>query len=168
MSLTISLGKSILLVDDDELLLETFRMFLEMDGYDVVVASTPYKALQMIENTPIELAILDYNLPKMNGVQLGRLIHKIQEKASIMFISGNPDIHELVKEANYSVSAVMSKPIEVEHLTMTVRKIMGTNTSLESIKTIEPNKIQNLVRFLTLSKTDINLNNSSLFGNLSI
>ena len=166
MSYAISLGKSILLVDDDELLLETFRMFLEMEGYDVIVAFTPYKALQMIENTPIELAILDYNLPNMNGVQLGRLIHKVQEKASIMFISGNPDIYELVKEANYSVSAVLTKPIEVEHLTTTVRKITGATNSKEQIKTVETNMMKTLVRCFSLSTNVISKNNFN-FGTLS-
>ena len=128
--------QSILIVDDDELLLETFKMFLEMEGYTIIIASTPYKALQLIEDTPIQLAILDYNLPNMNGVQLGRLIHKVQEKACIMFISGNPDIYELVKKANYSVSTVLTKPIEPDTLTKTVRKIICETGSskMETLK----------------------------------
>ena len=169
MSYAIDLDKSILLVDDDELLLDTFKMFLEMEGYNVLAVSTPYKALQLIKDNKIQLAILDYNLPNMNGVQLGRLIHKVQEEAMIMFISGSPDIHKFVKDANYNISAVLAKPIEVDHLALTVRSIIGES---KSPQTIEPkneiSKIQKLTRIFSISYGMSSPNNLSTFGNISI
>ena len=148
----IYLDKNILLVDDDELLLETFKMFLGMEGYNVLAVSTPYKALQLIKENKVQLAILDYNLPNMNGVQLGRLIHKVQEEARIMFISGSPDIHVLVKDANYSVSTVLTKPIEIDHLISTVRCITGENISSQTTEPRnETSKIQELVRIFSIS-----------------
>lgn len=169
MSYAIDLDKSILLVDDDELLLDTFKMFLEMEGYNVLAVSTPYKALQLIKDNKIQLAILDYNLPNMNGVQLGRLIHKVQEEAMIMFISGSPDIHKFVKDANYSVSAVLAKPIEVDHLALTVRSIIGESKSPQTIEPKnETSKIQKLTRIFSISYGMKSPNNLSTFGNISI
>jgi DNA-binding NtrC family response regulator len=116
---------NILLVDDDEIILETYKTILEMDGYTVYDASSPYKAIQIIKKIDIQLAILDYNLPQMTGTQLGHLISKTQEATRIMFISGNSAIHELVKEVDYQVYDVLSKPIEIDQLIKTVKNIVG-------------------------------------------
>lgn len=144
------MDQCILIVDDDELLLESYRAFLELEGHNVFAATTPYKALQVVEKNKIKLAILDYNLPNMNGVQLGHLIHKIQTETKIMFISGNSNIHAFVKEAKYSVSAVLTKPIEVENLLETVNILMG-GTIADPVEEVKekcdiPQKITRLIR----------------------
>jgi DNA-binding response OmpR family regulator len=58
---------NILLVDDDEIILETYKAILELEGYTVHTAPNPYKAIQIIQNQKIQLTILDYNLPNMTG-----------------------------------------------------------------------------------------------------
>ncbi len=123
------MDQNILLVDDDELLLETYKAILEIDGYKVHEALNPYKALQIIDKQEIQLAILDYNLPYMTGIQLGHLINKTQADTKIMFISGNSMIHEISKEADFMVHGVLSKPIAIEHLMGTVKNLTSeTNT----------------------------------------
>ena len=117
------MDRDILLVDDDELLLETYKAILEIDGYKVHDASNPYKALQIIDKQEIQLAILDYNLPYMTGTQLGHLINKTQANTKILFISGNSMIHEISKETDYIVHGVLSKPIAIEHLMETVKNL---------------------------------------------
>ena len=113
-----------MLVDDDETLLETYKIMLEIDGYKVYDASSPYKALQIIKQQDIQLAILDYNLPQMNGAQLGHLIKKTKDSTMIMFISGNPEINELVKDVDYKVFNVLKKPFELSRLTQSVNDII--------------------------------------------
>ncbi len=116
---------NILLVDDDETILDTYQVILEMEGYTVHTASNPYKAIQIIQDQDIQLAILDYNLPNMTGTELGRLVKKSNQSIVIMFISGNSEIHELVKKVKYDVYKVFSKPIELEQLLLTVKSTMG-------------------------------------------
>lgn len=123
---------NILLVDDDEVLLETYKTMLEIDGFKVYDASTPYKALQIIKQQEIQLAILDYNLPQMNGAQLGHLIKKAQDSTRIMFISGNSEINELVKDVDYRVFSVLKKPFELSLLTQTVKNIVD-KTGVDSL-----------------------------------
>lgn len=157
----ISLDQSILLVDDDEFILVTYKALLELEGYHVLEATNPYKALQIVEKNKINLAILDYNLPNMNGIQLGHLIHKLQEEAKIMFISGNESINELVKDAKYSVSAVLCKPIEPSHLTNTVKSLTGEPEPPTEKPKQEANKVQNLIRLFKISYGELKQVNSS-------
>jgi DNA-binding response OmpR family regulator len=135
------LKNNILLVDDDEALLETYKTMLEIDGYKVYDAISPYKALQIIKQQDIQLAILDYNLPQMNGAQLGHLIKKAKDSTMIMFISGNPEINELVKYVDYRVFSVLKKPFELSLLTQTVNNIVD-KTGIEVISSNHVPSIQ--------------------------
>ena len=120
----------------------------------VHTASTPYKAIQIIQNQDIQLAILDYNLPNMTGTQLGHLIKKNKQSTVIMFISGNSVIHELVKKVNYDVCKVFSKPIDIEQLIHTIKSTMDEtrNSTMPSIRKAvkqEPNQFSRFVENIT-------------------
>ena len=135
---------NILLVDDDEMILETYKAILEHEGHIIHTASNPYKAIQIINNHDIQLAILDYNLPSMTGIQLGHLIKKVQKFTEVMFISGNSEIHEIVKTVSYDVRKVFSKPIDLELLIQTINSTLGETESTVEGKFIEK-QIPNMV-----------------------
>jgi DNA-binding NtrC family response regulator len=142
------LPNNILLVDDDEMILETYKAILEHEGHIIHTASNPYKAIQIINNHDIQLAILDYNLPSMTGTQLGHLIKKAQKFTEVMFISGNSEIHEIVKTVSYDVRKVFSKPIDLELLIQTINSTLGETESTVEGKFIEkqiPNMVSRLI-----------------------
>ena len=145
--------KNILLVDDNEDILKSFRLLLESQGHTVNTASNPYTALQIIKENDINLAILDYNIPYMTGVQLGHLIKKIKKTTPVMFISGNPEIHEIAKKVKYDVVTVLSKPISPNLLIQSVYiTLSGKNTNIRSHKNVavkEPNQVTRLINNIT-------------------
>lgn len=147
------MSKNILLVDDDEDILKSFRLLLESQGYTVNTAVNPYTALQIMKENDINLAILDYNLPYMTGTQLGHLIKKIKKTTPVMFISGNPEIHEIAKKVKYDVYTVLSKPISPDLLIQSVDiTLSGTNTSISSLPNVvvkETNKVTRLINNIT-------------------
>lgn len=143
------MSHNILLVDDDENLLKTFQLLLESQGHNVNIAANPYTAIQIMKENDIQLAILDYNLPYMNGSQLGHLIKKIKKSTPIMFISGNPEIHEIAKDVKYDVFQVLSKPVSPELLIQSVDNSMcEVSASLSSGKLVEMQKPSLVSRFI--------------------
>ena len=63
--------KKILLVDDDQNLSKVYEFFLKKQGYDVVTCKDAQEALQFILNgRPVDLFILDVELPDMSGLEL--------------------------------------------------------------------------------------------------
>ena len=146
---------NVLLVDDDEIILDTYKTILEIEGFTVHTASNPYQAIQVIKNQDFQLAILDYNLPQMTGIQLGHLIKKAQESTAIMFISGNSEIHELAKKVDYKVCKVFSKPIDIVLLIQAMKSTLGETgitrmpSISKSVKKHEPNQISQLIENIT-------------------
>lgn len=66
--------KKILVVDDNELLCRVARDILEMDGYRVVVACDPIRALEAFETESFDAVVTDLRMPGMSGLELARLI----------------------------------------------------------------------------------------------
>lgn len=79
----------IILVDDEPLLLENLKEILNsMDQFECVAEFTnPVHALDYIKSTYIDTAILDIEMPSMNGLDLADQIHKINPNINIIFLT---------------------------------------------------------------------------------
>jgi two-component system, OmpR family, alkaline phosphatase synthesis response regulator PhoP len=63
-------GKIVLCIDDNEDLLDCEKEFLESFGYTVLSARSGGKALKLASINPIDVVVVDYLLPKMDGQEL--------------------------------------------------------------------------------------------------
>jgi len=61
---------AILVVDDDQVILQSFARILERHGYDVETAATGHEAIERCKNGSYDVALLDIKLPDMDGTQL--------------------------------------------------------------------------------------------------
>lgn len=88
---------TLLLVDDDIQQLELCAMVLQMSGLFVLTAATPSEAITVIAEHSIDLAVLDYDMPGMNGCVLAGRIRARHRDVSIILYSGAPVIpnHEI-------------------------------------------------------------------------
>lgn len=66
--------KKILIVDDDRLVVSAYKSKLEGERYIVEVAGNGEQALRMLESEPVDLVILDFSIPGMNGVEVLKAI----------------------------------------------------------------------------------------------
>ena len=67
--------RRILVVDDDVDVVSTFKLILEMNGFEVDAYTNPALALSGFEPNSYGLLLLDINMPTMNGFELLSLIH---------------------------------------------------------------------------------------------
>lgn len=106
--------KSILVVDDDLDLLYCYRMMLESPKTHVHTTDDVDEAQRIVKNEKINLAILDYMMPKLKGDQLAKRIHDIDEKVKIVFVSGYSEAIEAIKKLDITIHGVFMKPIDPE------------------------------------------------------
>ena len=87
------MGKTILVVDDEQHVVQVVRAMLTREGHEVIVASNGQEALRTIENCRPDLILLDIVMPEMDGATLAEELHKRQETAKIpiVFLTGLVD-----------------------------------------------------------------------------
>ena len=74
----------ILVVDDDQNICELLRLYIEKEGFEVVIANDGRKALEMFEQENPDLIMLDIMLPELDGWQVCREIRKKSQCPIIM------------------------------------------------------------------------------------
>ena len=78
----------ILIVDDEEHIRELIRFYLDKEGFSVVEAENGEKALEILENEYVDLAIVDIMMPVMNGFDLVEEMKQFKDIPVIM-LTGN-------------------------------------------------------------------------------
>jgi CheY-like chemotaxis protein len=97
----------ILLVDDDDALREALHLLLAEQGYVVHSAATGAQALQTFHTTPIDLAILDIQMPKMDGYSL-RIELRKGRRVPVIFMSALA--YPEVRQHALSMGRLISSP----------------------------------------------------------
>ncbi len=116
-------NETILLVDDEELVRTLVKTVLEDNGYKLLTASNGMEALEMISNKSekIDLVLLDYNMPKMSGVEIAKYIKSINPKIKIVICSG----YNISLDKNNTIDDVLLKPFKIEELLDKVRRTLN-------------------------------------------
>jgi len=79
--------KVILCVDDNEQELSVLKFMLATNGYRVVAATTGKEAIEVFAETPVDLALVDYSMPQMNGCQLIERLKQIAAHVPMILLS---------------------------------------------------------------------------------
>lgn len=117
----------VLVVDDEPFVREGLKLLIDWreEGYEIAAeARNAYEAIELISNESFDLIILDILMPKMNGIELSKVIReKYSKTVNIIFLTGYLE-PEYVNEA-FRVKAVqyLSKPIQAKVLLDTLRDI---------------------------------------------
>ena len=122
-------GETILVIDDNEDLLEAYRLLLEHAGYRVLLAKNGRDGLAMFRGNyeAIDLAIVDWIMPDMKGNELVDDLLAIAPDLKVIFVSAYDLDEATYKWAQSKMIAVVKKPFDPEWLLETVRKALGRN-----------------------------------------
>jgi CheY-like chemotaxis protein len=80
--------KKILLVEDNEVLREAIKKFLELRGYEVMTAGDGLEAIVILRRQHFDLIITDFMMPKLNGLELIHWIKRKRCDIKIILLSG--------------------------------------------------------------------------------
>jgi len=113
--------QTIFCVDDNPSVLRLLTALFEADGYQVVTANHPRKALELAERTPFDLAILDYQMTGMNGASLAKEMRRKRPTVPLLLFSGSP---ALPAEALLEVDDYVTKGEGPELLLQKTRELL--------------------------------------------
>jgi CheY-like chemotaxis protein len=98
--------RTILCVDDYETSLAGWCLYLHYAGYSVTTARTAQEGLQLFAVSPVDLVLLDYAMPDMNGDDVAATMKRIKPDVRILMFSGVSDVPE---DARLHVDAFLQK-----------------------------------------------------------
>jgi len=125
--------KSILIVDDDKAILESFRKILEPEGYSIDTTETGKEAIEKSETQFYNLALLDIKLPDMEGTKLLTKMHRSLPKMMKIMVTGFPDLENAVESLNLGADAYVMKPVEPDKLLKVVEKKLKEQEEAEKM-----------------------------------
>ncbi|HPD30956.1 MAG TPA: response regulator [Phycisphaerae bacterium] len=116
-------GKSVLLVDDEEIIRQTVCDVLSKYGCEVEVARDGVRALAMIHARSYDLVITDIRMPGKSGYEIFAAVKEAHPGCPVIFMTGfgyDPN-HSIIRASKEGLSAVLYKPFKVDQLLTDVR-----------------------------------------------
>ncbi|MEQ8508529.1 MAG: response regulator transcription factor [Rhodospirillaceae bacterium] len=116
----------IALVDDDRNILTSISIVLEQEGFDVATYRDGAEALRGIVDNPVDLAVLDIKMPRMDGIEL---LQRLQDKAPtpVIFLTSKDDevdeLHGLRMGADDYIKKPFSQRLLIERIKAVMRRI---------------------------------------------
>lgn len=106
-------ARRILVVDDEPAITETLALIFSKNGYQVRTALSAEDAIELIAAWEPDLAILDVNLPRMNGIDLALVLRANRPACRLVLFSGHPSTQALMEEAakRGNMFEILSKPV---------------------------------------------------------
>ena len=123
--------KSILIVDDEEILRFTFGEFLQEGGYEVEMAANYGDALERLEASSFDLVITDIILGGKTGIDLLEKIKDMGLNCPVIVLTGFPEIETASKAVSLGAFNYMSKPVDQETLLNSARVALKYKEALD-------------------------------------
>jgi len=114
----------LLIVDDDHDLLQTLTDAFVMFGFEVTPTGNGRQALEFFKQSPFDLAILDVELPDLNGFEITKEIKKQKPDFPIILITAYSHLYRPQDVLRLNIEAFLKKPLNIQELVNIVRKIV--------------------------------------------
>lgn len=114
---------TILVVDDEKLLVKGLKRSLEQNGYNVLTAYDGRAALDLLEGQKIDLVLLDLMLPKIDGLEVCRHIRKTKDIPVIMLTARGENVDKKVG-LGLGVDDYLTKPFNTRELVARIKAVL--------------------------------------------
>lgn len=102
----------ILVIDDDALIREMFRFYLDQQGHAVTALGSGAAAVEHCRQSPPDLVLCDLRMPGMDGLTVLREIHAAVPGLPLIMISGTGDMADAISALKLGAADFLTKPIE--------------------------------------------------------
>ncbi len=120
-------GETILLVEDDTVVMDVNKSMLENLGYTVLTASNGREALEVCrsEHERVDLLLSDITMPEMDGIELLQTVKEQHPSLKVILMTGYPLAGENVKELKDMDVICLQKPVNLKQLASVIQHVFG-------------------------------------------
>jgi DNA-binding NtrC family response regulator len=120
--------KMIMVIDDNEFTLKSIRYALKIGGFPNHGFSDPKEALSKYDKNIYQLIITDFRMPKLNGIEVLKLILQMNNEAKVIIYSAFADEEIQVEALNRGAFLFLKKPFNYEFLIEAIQRIKAEDT----------------------------------------
>tara|TARA_Y100000385_G_scaffold209544_1_gene217376 strand:- start:147 stop:842 length:696 start_codon:yes stop_codon:yes gene_type:complete len=129
-----SLQPRVLVADDDENILLLLQMELEAEGFVVNAFSDGSSAMSLLRDSPPDLALLDWNMPGMTGLDICRRLRDTGVFLPVIMITARDEMDDRVAALESGADDFISKPFNIREVLARVHALMRRSKGFSSDK----------------------------------
>ena len=130
------MAQRVLLVEDEEHLLNTIKLNLELEGLSVNAIDNGRKAIEEFKKQAFDLVILDVMLPEMDGFAICKEIRKKNTIVPVLFLTAKGMGEDRVQGLKIGADDYMVKPFNLEELMLRVHNLLKRSLKKEELSLI--------------------------------
>jgi two-component system OmpR family response regulator len=117
-------GKRILVVDDEPSIVDAVSTALRYEGYEVTEASTGREALEAVAIGNPDLVVLDWMLPDIEGIEVGRRLRARGFKTAVLFLTAKDGVEDKVEALRAGGDDYVTKPFSLAEIVARAEAIL--------------------------------------------
>ncbi|MBW1738789.1 MAG: formate/nitrite transporter family protein, partial [Deltaproteobacteria bacterium] len=138
-----------LIIDDEEVVLESCRKIFTAEGFDVVITTSPQEGLKLASDSPFDVILCDWKMPGFDGMDVVEELDRRSPDSAVVMISGYPSVGRAAEAMKRGAMDYVSKPFTPDEITDTVKKAVKRKMTEEKKAMGRFEKIIESVQFPT-------------------
>lgn len=120
---------NILIADDEPFMIKILKAYFEKESFNTFLAQDGEEALEIFYTNKIDLAILDWMMPKVNGIQVCKEIKK-QSKTKVLLLTAKDEAEDELIALQSGADEYVSKPFDPRVLILRAKKLLHMDTQI--------------------------------------
>jgi two-component system response regulator HydG len=137
---------SIMVVDDERIVRESFFHWFLKDGHRVEAAATGLEALEKIEKIPFDLLFVDMKMPGMDGIQLLQKVKTEYPDTAVVIITAYGSIDTAVQAMKLGAVDYLLKPFQPDQLSLVLQKVANQKNLMSEFQYVK-NRLEDTTHF---------------------
>ncbi|MGO0123529.1 sigma-54-dependent transcriptional regulator [Desulfothermobacter acidiphilus] len=127
----------VLVVDDEESVCQMLRDLLEAEGYEVVTALEPTKALALLEQLEVNAALVDIRMPEMDGLTFFKLLKERGYAFPVVIMTAYGSTDTAIEAMKLGAFDYVLKPFNIEELLLTLKRAVEVEALAQEARALK-------------------------------
>lgn len=138
------LATKVMLVDDEFDFIDLLSQRLETRGLKVITVTSGEEALVSIEDLNIDVAVVDFAMPGINGIETLKQIKEKRADIEVIMLTGQGTIQSGIEAMKYGAIDFLEKPVDLNILMEKIRE--AKEQRMQALKKKSANEVKNILK----------------------
>src|SRR6185369_3276827 len=129
-----NMGRTILVVEDDEILAGNVCTYLARNGWEVENCGSAEEALKLIETLRPEAVVSDQNLPGLRGIEMLQKMREIDPMIKVILMTGDDSAQTAVQAMKAGAYDYVTKPVAMAELNLLLERAVGVKRMEQTLQ----------------------------------